>query len=223
MIKFNYRSALLVLILCSLADHLHAQQSYKNFSIGIGGGLVHSYTDRQKPDLNYLASGSLDYYFTPYLNAGLELQGGTMSGSSINADNGRTEGFNSEFATFQVRGKVHLGEFTGRPRRYRVFQDSFISRVAKGLYLGSGGGVLVIRSRENSEALYHNKELYLPAMAGIDVSMGDDSRILLNLNYQLNFVLGDKIDGLVSRGSKNDMFSSLTLGVAYTFGRLHYL
>ena len=217
------RSALILMILGSLTLSAGAQQSFRRFAIGVGGGLADSYTDRSRSDGGYIALGTLDYFFTPYLNAGLELQGGTISGFSENAQNGQKQGFDGEFVTLQARGKVHAGEFAAHPRRYKLVYDSFVSRVLKGLYLGTGGGVIIIRSRADSEASYHNKELYLPAMAGLDVYLGQDSRLLLNLNYQMNFVLGDKIDGVAMPGSNNDMFSSITIGFAYTFGKLLYL
>lgn len=214
---------LALLILFALAYRVSAQHSYRNFSIGAGAGLARPYTDREHADLGYMASGTLDYHFTPFLNAGLELQGGLLSAYSNSPESGRKEGFESRFATLQVRGKVHFGEFTRRPGRYRLVHHSLLNRVVKGFYLGGGGGLLVVKSREGSEAVYHNKELYLPAIAGFDIPLREDSRLFLNLNYQLNFVLGDKIDGLVPRGGRNDMFSSLTMGLSYTFGRLSYL
>lgn len=223
MIKILERSALILLIFCFFAQPADAQQSFRKFSIGVGGGLTDSYTDRTHSDVGYIASGTLDYYFTPYLNAGLELQGGRISGFNDNVENRQEQGFNSEFVTLQVRGKVHAGEFVSRKGRYKLVHDSFVDRLLKGLYLGSGGGVVVVRSRPNSEASYHNKELYLPAMAGLDIYLGQDSRLLLNLKYQMNFVLGDKIDGLAKPGSRNDMFNSLTIGFAYTFGKFSYL
>lgn len=221
--NFILRSGILLLILCAILQSSIAQQSFRKFAIGIGGGLADSYTDRSRSDGGYIGTGTLDYFFSRYLNAGLELQGGTISGYSENYQGGPKEGFNGEFVTLQVRGKVHVGEFAAHPRRYKLVHDSFVSRVLKGLYLGSGGGAILIRSRDDSEANYQNKELYLPAMAGIDLYLRQDSRLLLNLNYQANFVLGDKIDGLVMPGSRNDRFSSLTIGFAYTFGKLSYL
>lgn len=221
--NFVPRSAIIVLILCAVTQSSVAQQSFRKFAIGIGGGLADSYTDRSQSDGGYIGVGTLDYFFTPYLNAGLELQAGTISGFNENYQTGAKEGFNGEFVTMQVRGKVHAGEFAAHPRRYKLVHDSFVSRVLKGFYLGAGGGVILIRSRADSESNYHNKELYLPAMAGIDLQLRQDSRLLLNLNYQTNFVLGDKIDGAAIAGSKNDMFSSLTIGFAYTFGKLSYL
>src|SRR5690606_16241909 len=138
---------------------------FRRFSIGIGGGLADSYTDRSQSDGGYIGLGTLDYYFTPYLNAGLELQAGTISGYSKNSQTGATEGFNGELVTLQVRGKVHAGEFAAHPRRYKLVRHSFVSRALKGFYLGTGGGIILIRSRVHSEATYNNKELYLPAMA----------------------------------------------------------
>lgn len=215
--------ALTLLISCSIIRYADAQQAHRKFSIGIGGGLADSYTDRSRSEGGYLAQGTLDYFFTPYLNAGLELQGGTIAGYNENVQSGQKLGFDSEFVTLQIRGKVHAGEFAARQRRYKLIHDSFLERLYKGLYLGAGGGVIAIRSRPNSEASYHNKEVYLPVMAGIDFYLGNDSRLMVNTNYQLNFVLGDKIDGVVNPGSKNDMFSSLTIGFAYRFGKLSYL
>lgn len=222
MMNILKRSVLILLILSSLALSADAQKSFRKFGIGIGGGLTDSYTDRSQADGGYIVSGTLDYFFTPYLNAGLELQHGTISGFSEDAESGQKQGFDGELMTLQVRGKVHAGEFAPRPRRYKLVHDSFVIRVWKGLYLGSGGGVIIIRSRADSEAAYQNKELYLPAMAGTDVYLGQDSRLLLSLNYQLNFVLGDKIDGAAMAGSRNDLFSSITIGFTYTVGKLSY-
>lgn len=222
MMNILKRSAAILLILGFLTQSADAQQSFRKFGIGIGGGLADSYTDRSQSDVGSLVLGTLDYFFTPYLNAGLELQGGNISGFSEDAESGRKQGFDGEFVALQVRGKVHAGEFVAHPRRYKLVNDSFVTRALKGLYLGTGGGVIIIRSRADSEAAYHNKELYLPAMAGTDVYLGQDSRLLLNLNYQLNFVLGDRIDGVAMAGSKNDLFSSVTIGFTYTLGKLSY-
>lgn len=196
-----------------------AQHTFRHFSIGAGAGKVYTFTDFKYSEDNLFGYGIADYYFSPYLNIGIEAQAGSISGH----EDQKSLNFQGDFQSVTVKGKVHLGEFLGKPRRYVVNRQSIGDKLIKGIYLGSGGGVFVIMNGINTSEPYNNKELFIPALGGIDMYMGAESRLLLNLNYQMNFLLGDKIDGSIRPGSHYDLYQTISIGISYTLGRLTYL
>ncbi|EOR96584.1 hypothetical protein ADIARSV_0215 [Arcticibacter svalbardensis MN12-7] len=196
-----------------------AQNTYRHFSIGIGAGQTSTFTDFLHADRKLFGYGVFDYYFSPYLNIGMEAQSGSISGH----DDQNTSNFQGDFQSLTFKGKLHVGELIRKPQRYIAARASIGDKLVKGIYLGSGGGVFMIMNGINSSESYNNKELFIPALGGIDMYMGAESRLLLNLNYQTNFLLGDKMDGSIRPGSHNDLYQTISIGISYTLGKLTYL
>ncbi|WP_069658244.1 hypothetical protein [Arcticibacter eurypsychrophilus] len=202
----------------SLSSSL-AQNTFRHFSIGIGAGQASTFTDFLHSERRLFGYAEVDYYFSPYLNIGIEVQGGSIAGHGDQI----ISNFQGDFKSLTIKGKVHAGEFIKKPQRYVVSRESVGDKLLKGIYLGSGGGIFTIMNGTNSSESYNNKELFIPALGGIDMYMGAESRLLLNLNYQMNFLLGDKIDGSISPGSHNDLYQTISIGISYTIGGLTYL
>jgi len=113
-----------------------------------------------------------------------------------------------------------------------VNNEGLPKRVLKSIYLGTGGGLLVSSQSKiqrtplpgASSFIYvgqsENEELFIPVMAGIDIHTSREPGLIFTVQYAMNFVLGDNMDGYLISGSRNDTFSTLSLGVKYAFGRL---
>ncbi|WP_374164581.1 hypothetical protein [Arcticibacter sp. MXS-1] len=216
-----------VLFCCLLSLAATAQQGYRRFAFGGGAALANSESDLQSSGRDLMLWAGADLYLTHYFNLGIELQRGKLRGT----DGDRSfRLFENQFSAVEIYGKIHLGELLTTTGGYRLDRDSFAQRVLKGIYLGSGGGVLISdqkkierRAPPGLEYLYRgvdkNKELYIPLMAGAEFQPFRESRFFLALQFQRNLLLGDNMDGYYIGGSSPDVFSSLGLGLKYTFGR----
>ena len=71
-------TSFLALFLCFNA---FAQTNFNKLSVGAGYGLTQSFTDVDKNDFAPSAYGTLDYFLTPFLSFGGELQYGKIKAS----------------------------------------------------------------------------------------------------------------------------------------------
>jgi len=196
-----------------------AQINFHRLSIGLAGGLTNNHGDLNSPQPSKVIGGSGSFYFSPFLNADIELQKGTLSGYETY----NSRHFQNDFYAVTLSGKIHLGQFLPALRRSHG-RASLIRHSLQGIFAGAGGGIIqnrqtrIYRETDNSTAsgLNSNKELFVPLSFGVDNS-GFNSRIITGICYQANYVLGDHVDGYYG-GNKNDFYSTLMLSLKYKFG-----
>ena len=202
----------------ALPFQLFAQRNFHRFSIGAGAGLTHSMGDVKGSQARKLLSGTADYYLTPFLHGGVEVQIGNMSG--LEASNNRY--FNNSFKAVIVNAKIHLGQFMND----NDYHSGAVEKLSKGLFIGTGAGIIknnqteIYRQAGNqlTNGLNNNKDVFFPFSAGLDNS-GFHNRIIAGIRYQYNYALGDQVDGYSRSGSRNDVFSNVTLNLKYRFGK----
>lgn len=207
-----------------------AQDNFRRYTIGAFAGITANSSDLPKAGNETMLGGGAEVYLTKYLSGVLSFQKGKLSGSESRSTQ---RYFLNDFAAFTFNGKVYLGQFIGGNKgRYQINSEEFPLRVLKGIYLGTGGGLLI--SNQNkiqrtpipgaSPSIYvgqnKNKELFIPVLTGIDIFTCREPGLIFTLQYSMNFVLGDNMDGYLISGSRNDTFSSLSIGLKYAFGRL---
>ncbi|MGX5691253.1 hypothetical protein [Arcticibacter tournemirensis] len=221
---------LLLFTFCSFVSLVSAQENFRRYTIGAFAGITTNSSDLPKAGNETVFGGGAEIYLTKFLSGGMSFQKGKLSGS----ENRSTQRyFLNEFTAISFNSKVHLGQFIGRNKgRYQVNNEGLPKRVLKGIYLGTGGGLLnssqskIQRTPLAGAASYiyvgqnKNKELFIPAMLGLDIHTSQEPGLIFTVQYTMNFVLGDNMDGYLISGSKNDTFSTLSLGIKYAFGRL---
>lgn len=212
-----------------------AQVNFYKLSVGLGLGPTVSYADVRENSQSFAGYISADYNFTPFVTAGLEIQGGQVKGGDI-IKNPHNRQFKNNYTAASINAKVALGEFVD-------YSQSDVLDFFKGTYIGVGIGAInnkmnyVVRYKPNTQAEFpplgyefpgkdKSTNLLVPVNLGFNFFLNDragDMRYVLNLNYQGNITFGEGLDGyddpLAKFSNKSpDMYSLFSVGVKYNFG-----
>lgn len=216
----------LAVLLCLNAT---AQSNFYKMSLGAGYGFTQSFADLQSHDFSMAAYGTADYFFTPFISVGGELQMGKIRGGvSGNDPHGRA--FINSYKAATVNGKLYLGLLVDPER------GSFLDKV-KWFYGGVGAGVIrnkmtgIIRRRSDGyffPGSSSSTELVVPLNLGINFYFRDYAglpKFGINVNYQTNITLGEGLDGyndspIRFKSGSPDIYTYLSVGVRYHFGQI---
>jgi hypothetical protein len=196
-----------------------AQQNFHRFSIGAYAGKARNVGDLNQNRFENFFSGSAEYYFTPYITLVGELGQGVLAGTETASS--RT--YSNRFRNVLAGGKFFVGQLMGNSRGYQ--DRNGFQTIIKGIYVGTGAGIIENRM----QSIYRNgsgstggqnytRDLYVPVMAGVEISPSDQKRFAVTLNTRMNYVFGDNVDGYYTLGSSNDRFNSFTVGLKYKLG-----
>lgn len=195
-----------------------AQRNFYKLNVGVGGGLTKAYTDYKINRGGIAQNVLVDYYFTPYSSFGVEAQKGILKGEGL-----ENNSFENEYIAIFGNGRVHLGEVL--PFSY---QQRFLEKMVKGLYFGSGLGVVKnkVYRFDNavtpSNVLIISKEILVPLNVGIDFYLSAPNavqRFAVNLNAQTAVALDDNLDGeFKPTNKKKDRYHFFSIGLRYSFG-----
>ncbi len=196
-----------------------SQRNFYRYSLGFGAGLTKNQGDLPNSSSKDLISANMDYFFSPYIQSGLEIQSGKFYGAAPDS-----RFYQNHFKSLFFVTRVHAGQFM-RQRGYPIGAKAVIQNIVKGIYGGAGLGVIasnqknIFRDMNNASTYGANKstDAAIPVTLGIDNS-GFDSRIITGISYQGHFALGDQLDGYSPAGSKRDFYSAVTLSVKFRFG-----
>lgn len=209
---------------------LQASGQYKNFSklsFGAGAGLTNSFTDVQKSGMAQSVRLNADFYFTPFITAGLEGQAGTLHGGDAVRDlHGRE--FTNSYKSVFVNGKVHLGQLVD-------YERTPVLDHLKGLYLGTGVGVIsnrmsrIVRTRPDGYTFSgrdKSNNIVVPLAAGLEYGLDDywgKTRFIITAGFQFNFAFGEGLDGYndprdIFENNMPDTYIISAIGLKYCFG-----
>ena len=208
-----------------------AQSNFHKLSLGAGFGSTTSFTDVEKRDFGLAGYGTLDYYFTPFLNIGMEVQKGEIAGGDVATDPNERQFINT-YTSLTLNGKIALGSFIDYER------NSFANAI-KHLYAGAGIGL--IRNKMKSVIRYPSSnptykfpgvdsgnDIVVPLNLGINFYVGGKSgirRLAINLNVQGNVTIGEGLDGyndspIKFENNNPDIYTYYSLGLKYHFGQV---
>lgn len=201
----------------------NAQTNFYKFSIGAGLGTAVAFADLKDHTFAFTGYGNLDYLITPYVSIGLEGQKGELAGGNITSDENNRQFINS-YVTGSANVKVALGEFL---TSYHLRND-FLYQL-RGLYTGVGFGYIknkISNVRYYGDNFYPGKDSSIESLIPINLGINfyfpnhwGHTRLVLNLNLQHNFVIGEGLDGYTSLSSQhNDMYTFASAGLKYHFG-----
>lgn len=223
----------IISLLCALFWlEANSQTNFYKLSLGAGYGATQSFTDLNKHGYDFAAYGTADFFFTPFISLGGELQMGQIRGGDIQNDPNERE-FINKYKAASINGKLYLGALVDFQR------NSFINTI-KWLYVGAGAGIVhnnvtrvVIKpSTMNTDNPYvfpgkaSSNDLTIPLNAGINFYIPDHSgkpRFGINVNYQSTITLGEGLDGYddspikFSNGNP-DIYTYVSVGLRYNFG-----
>ncbi|MEJ2883808.1 hypothetical protein [Pedobacter sp. GR22-6] len=211
-----------------------AQSNFHKLSIGAGYGVTQSFTDVQEHAISFAGYGTADYFLTPFISLGGEFQMGQIRGGDIYTDPNEREFINS-YKTANINGKLYLGSVINFNRN--AFADAI-----KWFYVGAGAGIIrndvervvVKPSTRNTANPYvfpgkdKSTDLVAPLSTGINYYFSDRTgkpKFGINLNYQVNFSLGEGMDGyddspIKFKNGSPDVYTYLSFGFRYNFGLL---
>lgn len=220
-----------VLALCVISFFSAAQNQVPLYSIGIGAGFTQSFTDAYSRNVNLKPSvqTTFDYNFNQFTTAGIELQGGKVSGG-INPVDDRSitspRYFDSKYAAAFINGKMQLGQLIKNPN------SGFLNAV-KRIYIGAGLGLIgndhddridVENSAGNESTYtvnYKSMDMIIPLLTGINFYVKDmyrETRLIINLNLQVNMLPYDLMDGYEDVNNRPDVYTMGSVGIKIPFG-----
>ena len=177
---------------------------------------------------------TFDYNLTPLSSVGLEIQKGFLSGGDsvdVSIDQ-HLRFYKNSFTSVILGGKVQLGQFID-------FESSNLLYAIRGFYVGTGIGMMnssmteINRSKVNPDGSNYvfpgvdkGSDLFVPINTGISFNIVDQWRFTkfsFNINYQMNMVFGESLDGYNDPPAKfknmhGDFYGVATVGFRYFFG-----
>lgn len=224
-----------------------SQANFSRIGIGLQGGLSTAYTGLSYDNSlgapfpnaskgigtnkSQALGGSLDYYFTPFISAGVEYNSVSLKDGP---DQHRRQ-FVSTFSSIEVRGNVAAGQFIDfsySPVLYNL--RNLNASLGFGVISGKNNvqnftvaGAPFSRQHPNDQGKSEFKNvLALPATIGYNLNIYngyDEVAFVLGLNYKMVFTFSDDIDGYnddptVFANNSKDAYTTLSFSVKYLFG-----
>ena len=213
------KQGLLVTALLAVCTAAQAQ-----FTVGAQYGITSSRTDATPDGLNnhYGIFGEWQSGFK-FLSLAISWNAGTLSGGTKESAN-----------DLYYSNKYNQGDLQIKVFPLRTFANSDSSKVlyyTSGLYVAGGFGLLGSRTTIHElptgnfryQGNYTGTDYVVPLSVGIDIPLRkafQQKGFSINLKYQANYCLSDKIDGydpdLVSNKRK-DVYTMATIGLSYSF------
>ena len=174
--------------------------------------------------------GSLEYYFSPFINAGIEYNNVTLKDGTDK----HNRAFISKLNSIEVRGSVALGQFIDfsySPVLYNLRNVN--ASLGLGFISGTnnvadfGSGTFPSRQHPNDFGKSEfNGVLSLPLSISYFVNfynIYDEPTVVLGVNYKINYTFSDEIDGYndsasIFENNSTDVFTTLSISLKYLFG-----
>lgn len=227
--SFGLKKLLMLFITTLAVNSAFAQINFSRYSIGGGVGVTQSFSDLQKIGMAQSFLFNTDYYFTPYITAGIEGQFGTIKGGDKLTD-AHLRQFQNGYMSVLLNGKVQFGEFIN-------YENSSFLYHIKGVYLGTGVGFIKNKmtkiervKQDGSNYIFpgadQSNNLQVPLNFGINFTFNDSwgqTRYIVNAGVQMNLTIGEGLDGYndpssIFKNNSPDMYSFTSVGVKYCFG-----
>ena len=195
-----------------------AQYNFYKYSFGVGGGVTLPFGDVKSVNYSLANQVSADYYFTPNINTGFEVQFGNMRGGKRGPT---TSHFSNDFKLITWNTRMQLGQFYGRFDRLNS-----LYWLMRGLYAGAGVGIIRnnVTGAKNGAGFIDvvDHDLIFPFTGGYNLYLQDMyGRDRWELNFSMQFVIGmeDAMDGDLNPNSNfNDVYNYFSTGIRYKFG-----
>ncbi len=200
---------------------------YPKYGVLLTGGFTMPYTDIKRPiGTGYIIGVEGQYKTLYYLDLALDLQIGKLSAGEADASpaNGKLRFSN------QIFNAVVVARFSPLKLLKDIKFNSALYYFGN-LYVGAGIGMVSskvdanIFTNASFEYIdnYSGMDAVIPVEAGITLPVAqfrNQQKLKLNLNYRVNFAMGDKLDGYITPNTvnfKNDVYNTLTVGIGYFF------
>jgi hypothetical protein len=216
--------------------------NYKEFAIGLDVGYERGYTNLNRQDEHFGESVNFTYNYSPYIPITAELQFGTLSGGGLtpNLDKyGRQ--YMNHFEGLIIHGDFQLGEVVD-------YTESYFMSAIKGLYFGSGGGIIFNSNTVQRTNVYDGTNglpnygpstyvfpgnnssinLTIPLRIGYEFKLFNEYEepwMAIDIGYVHNLVFGEGLDGYDDPSNKfknnaTNQYRQIVVGVKFNFGNV---
>ncbi|KHJ38285.1 hypothetical protein PBAC_14880 [Pedobacter glucosidilyticus] len=234
----------IILLLSSLSGF--SQANFYRFGIGLQGGITTAYTGlsykgamiASNPDADKklgtnksrTLGGSLDYYFTPFISAGVEYN---MVQLTDGPDQYNRQ-FVADFSNIELRGNVAAGQFFDYSYNPLVYALRNIN-LSLGLGVISGKNNVADYTEATDPRRQHANDigkseystvLNLPTTIGYRINFFNaynQNLFQVGVHYKMVFTFSDDIDGFndnpaMFQNNSKDAYTTLGFSVKYLFG-----
>ncbi|MDF2430510.1 MAG: hypothetical protein JWP44_141 [Mucilaginibacter sp.] len=203
-------------------SQLRAQDDTKQITVGGGAGFETARAGNQINKLEIAYFGNVSYYFNPYIDIKLQVQGGKLTGNSFNYFNDRNQkNFTNNYLAVFLEGDVQAGMFFDE-------SDNIFLNASRGLYVGVGAGLLnnkVTNSNFNNNAQLVNSvnstSWIVPIKLGYEVNLitqDGQPQLKIDGSYSFNYTTGKGLDGYSDKYSLHfKYFNYYSIGLKYVF------
>jgi hypothetical protein len=210
--------------------------NYKEFGIGLDICYERGYTNLSRQDYHVGQSVSFIYNYSPYIPITAELQFGTLSGGGLtpNLDKyGRM--YTNHFEGLILHGDFQLGEVLD-------YSESYFNSYLKGLYFGSGAGVIFNSNTVQRTNIYpwngstdyvfpgsnSSVNFTIPLRFGYEFKIFNEYEepfMAIDIGYIHNLVFGEGLDGYDDPSGKfknnaTNQYTQIVVGVKFNFGNV---
>ena len=227
MTRTFFRSAAAAVLISFFCLTAKAQLGYEYAKYDIGFGAAASRVVGSDAETVTIApTGHINFTYnqSPFINYVVEVQGGILKGGSQSSPLRRY--FENKFTAVMFKAQIQAGEFI----RY---SDSRVMNGLKNFYLATGAGFVINKLdidptlRVPDQTGYftpgrnHSNQVLIPARLGYEFKVFNkynQPSFKIDLGYQLNYILGDGLDGFETGKSKNDAYDQFSIGVKFAIG-----
>lgn len=222
---FRSAAAMFLLSFFCLTAKAQLGYEYAQYDLGFGGagsrvvgGDVETITVAPTAHFNF------NYNVSPFINYVIEAQGGTLKGGSPLSTSKRY--FENQFTAVMFRAQIQAGELFD-------YSQNRIKNGLKNFYLSAGIGFVVNKLKVDdalrvpdeygfySPGRNHSNQVLIPTRIGYEFKVFNkynQPSFKVDIGYQLNYVLGDALDGFETGRSKNDIYDQVSIGVKFAIG-----
>jgi hypothetical protein len=222
-----FKSAAATLLVCFLCLTAKAQLGYEyaQYDLGFGGAASRVVgSDVESIVITPTGHFNFNYNASPFLNYVVEAQGGILKGGSVDSRSKRV--FENKYAAVMFRAQIQVGEFID-------YSNSRIMNGLKNFYFSTGVGFIVNKLNIDttlripdqngfySPGRNHTNQILIPARIGYEFKVFNkynQPSMKIDIGYQLNYVLGDALDGFETGRSKNDAYDQFSIGIKFAIG-----
>jgi len=222
---FKATTATLLISLICLTAKAQLGHDYAQYDVGFGSSASRVIgSDAESVTVTPTVQANFTYNFSPFVNYVLEVQGGSLKGGSYSSPSRRY--FENQFTAVIFRAQLQAGELIH-------YSESGFMNIIKNFYGSTGVGFVINKlnidptlrvpdvSGFYSPGRNHSNQMLIPTRVGYEFKIFNkynQPSVKIDLGYQLNYVLGDDLDGFETGASKNDVYDQFSIGLKFAIG-----
>lgn len=216
--------------MASLSAKAQSGYNYYESGVGMDVSMIRGYTNITKQYYHPAISIYGMYNYNPFLQIGLELQSGRLSGGGPEPTGDQWgRAYTNNYLGLLVHGDVQIGSMID-------YQDKDFLNAIKSFYMGAGMGVIrnnntVQRYRPSVPSYQfpgkdNQFDLTIALRIGYEIKIYDDYNQpgwAVNIGYVHNVSFGEGLDGYnddpkTFKNNAPDQYSQIVIGFRYFFG-----